>query len=150
MHSWGKKTEMSSQEPEFPRAYHARCRLLLPPRRRRHRLGGLKCDLFEWLCSLTGVTTTFLGSKSSRPSKPCVLAKRVEILVEFQSNANFIVFLLIKELMLIKKKNPLLGELCLFWSHRPFFCNSLPYVIQHITKRCMHDICKIHSNHYNS
>ena len=33
-----------------------------------------------------------------------MLAKRVEILVEFQSNAKFIVFLLIKELMLVEKK----------------------------------------------
>ena len=41
----------------------------------------LKCDLFEWLCSLTGVTTTFLGSKSSRPSKPCVLGRQVNVLV---------------------------------------------------------------------
>ena len=82
-----------------------------------------------------------------------MLAKRVEIFVEFQSNANFIVFLLIKELMLILK-NTLLGEYCkelvYFGVIDLFFCNSLPYVTQHITKRCMHDICKINSNHYNS
>ena len=39
-----------------------------------------------------------------------MLAKRVEILVEFQSNAKFIVLLSIKELMLNQKQN--LGEYC--------------------------------------
>ena len=108
------------------------CRLLPPPRRsdaaapqcrRRccHRLGVLKCDLFEWLCSLTGVTTTFLGSKSSRPSKPCVLAKRVEILVEFQIKCKIYCILIDKKVDLNLKNIWENIVKSLFWSHRPFF-----------------------------
>ena len=134
------------------------CRLLPPPRRsdaaapqcrRRccHRLGVLKCDLFEWLCSLTGVTTTFLGSKSSRPSKPCVLAKRVEILVEFQIKCKIYCILIDTKVDLNLKKH--LGEYC-----KEFILESLTFFfVIHFRmslRTQQKDVCMIFANKFQS